>query len=190
MTYKEPIAFVLGGVIGAAIGIFATKKHYQKVANAEIEGARSAYNQRLAEISLKNYNKPMPDFNVQPKSDEPPKTPYYGMESEYEVSEEEIATAVMSDPGVVLEAIDIEDFMEMNGYEKVNAIVYEDGICATEREDDILNPDETVGIDAINILVRTDTDQMFIRNHTTKTDYEVSYMDDTFTNITGIMLRE
>lgn len=197
MTYKEPMLVGLGAALGSAVTYFAVKKHYKTKADNEIEEMRAAYNRRLAELSERNRNKPIPDVDefiaeVTTKEETPTAVPVpfeYLAAKEREATPEEAETVVRSKPGPVLEAITQEDFIERNGYDKVDVVVYADGIAATESEDEILDAEETIGIDAVPRIIRGHEDVIYIRNNDLMIDYEIYGNDDTYTDVTGIQVR-
>lgn len=198
MTYKEPLLLGIGAAVGSAITALTLKNHYRRQADAEVEGMRQAYNVRLSEMALRNRTKPMPDIqevaealSVKIKTTEPDPAAMtnYREAFEREATEEEIANVILSNPGPVLEAITQDDFIEPNGYEKVNVIVYADGIAATEADDAILDVDDTIGVDAVPRMIRGNEEAIYIRNNDLMTDYEIVANENTYTEVTGIHVR-
>lgn len=199
MTYKEPLLIGVGAAIGSAVTMLVMKKHYQAKADNEIEEMRAAYNRRLSELSERNRNKPVPDmedFIAEVTTPEPTKDartseipPEYAAAKEREATPEEVETVVQSKPGPVLESITQDDFLEHNGYDKVDVVVYADGIAADESTDDILDVDETIGIDAVPRIIRGHEEVIYIRNNDLMIDYEIYGNDDTYSDVTGIQVR-
>ena len=194
MTYKEPLLVGVGAALGSAITYFTVKKRFQAKADSEIEEMRRAYNSRLAELSERNRNKPMPDIHelvaeVTKPAPENGIPVDYSAAKEREATPEEIETVVQSKPGPVLEAITPEDFIAHNGYDKVDVVVYADGIAANQSTDEILDAEETIGIDAVPRIIRGHEDVIYIRNNDLMIDYEIYGNEDTYTEVTGIQVR-
>lgn len=194
MTYKEPLLFGVGAALGSVITYFTVKKRFQAKADSEIEEMRSAYNRRLSELAERNRNKPVPDIEdliaeVTTPEPAPAVLHDYTVATEREATAEEIQTVVQSKPGPVLQAITQDDFIVNNGYDKVDVVVYSDGIAANESTDEILDAEETIGIDAVPRIIRGHEDVIYIRNNDLMIDYEIYGNDDTYTNVTGIQVR-
>ena len=83
-----------------------------------------------------------------------------------------------------------ENYMYDHDYDKMTVIVYADGTLARDDNDDILDVDETIGVDAYNAAVNSNNpyDAIYIRNTDRMIDYEVVTSDKTYTEQTGVFL--
>ena len=60
MSFKEPLCFLGGLIVGGAIGVLAMRRRCDEQVNQAYEESRTYYNKKLAEVSAKNRNKPAP----------------------------------------------------------------------------------------------------------------------------------
>ena len=60
MSFKEPLCFLGGLIVGGAIGVLSMRRRCDEQVNKAYEESRSYYNKKLAELSAKNRNKPAP----------------------------------------------------------------------------------------------------------------------------------
>lgn len=86
-------------------------------------------------------------------------------------------------------AISPEEFEEpeekdKGDYDKISLTYYSNGILADEQ-DDIIDPDESVGRDFSQHFGEYEQDAVYIRNEVTQTDYEVTRDLRTYEEVTG-----
>lgn len=197
MTYKEPLCFVAGAVVGAVGCYFAMKQRCDSHVNAAWEESRHYYNKKVSELSRKNRNKPEPTELVNNKLPDDVETVVKDGKTDYT----KYATMTKEDPEnpVCVETdeeepdiyqITEEDWMYDRDYEKVTAIIYSDGIIANDEDDDILEIEDTVGQDGYDAgLHNQDPNRgVYIRNTIRSIDYEIVTSDRSYTEATGIFV--
>lgn len=70
------------------------------------------------------------------------------------------------------------------GYDEEQLYFYAADETLTDKDDCIVDPDETnVGDDAIDIFLYTDTENTYIRNNETKTDYEIIKVNGSYASV-------
>lgn len=90
----------------------------------------------------------------------------------------------------IIEFIDDGEFASMNGYEKVNLVLYEDDVLANEMSDDIVLVEDTVGQQAIDDFKHYNPEAFYVRNNQLMTEYEITRDHRTYEEVTGIPIRE
>lgn len=191
MSYKEPLCFVAGAVVGAVVGIFAVKRKYECYANEQIEECRHGYNHKLYELSQQNRNKP-PLSTIVKEAGGATNTYEYKPDVVEDYSEEddpEDPVIAVNEP--VITIIDDDEYAYNGRYNKESVIIYRDGTVARDDNDDVIDVSETIGADAYErALHDPDPDEpVYVRNETTQTDYEILLSQKTYTEATGIFLR-
>lgn len=202
MSFKEPLCFLGGLIVGGAIGILVMRRRCDEQVNQAYEESRSYYNKKLAEVSAKNRNKPAPAEIVKSivKDDtepvvvqkNPEKTDYTAYST---ITKEDPVdqVPVESKPEETEEPfvlISDENYMYDYDYDKMTVVVYADGTLARDDDDDILNVDETIGAGVYNAALNSGNpyDAIYVRNKERQIDYEVVTNDKTYTEQTGVFL--
>lgn len=195
MTYKEPLCFAVGAIIGATIGVFVTKRNCDVRINREVEEARHAYNEKLGELSRKNRNKPdvselvksvLPD-DIQTTTKDPDKHDYMQYAT---MTKEEPEDVVARGDGPEILGITEDDYMYDRDYEKETVIIYADGVLARDSDDDILDVEETIGANGYDRAQNglNSAEAVYVRNESAAIDYEIITSDKTYTEATGVFL--
>lgn len=197
MTYKEPLCFVAGAIVGAAIGVFVTRRQCDIRINKEVEEARHAYNEKLANISKQSRNKPdVSDLvksvrvdDVKTELKDPNKTDYTKYATTTE-EDPENPVIVSDNTSSDIYPIADENWMYDRGYDKLTAIIYADGTLARDDNDDILDVEDTIGSDGYDAALHNPVlgEAVYIRNTILNTDYEIITSDKTYTEQTGVFL--
>lgn len=202
MSFKEPLCFLGGLIVGGAIGVLVMRRRCDKQVNQAYEESRSYYNKKLSEVSAKSRNKPSPAEIVKSiiKDDaepavvqkNPEKTDYTAYST---ITKEDPADPVLienkseetEDPFVL---ISDENYMYDHDYDKMTVVVYADGTLARDDDDDILDVDETIGAGVYNAALNSGNpyDAIYVRNKERQIDYEVVTNDKTYTEQTGVFL--
>lgn len=79
--------------------------------------------------------------------------------------------------------ITADEFGEQ-GYDEEQLYFYAADETLVDKDDCIVDPDETnVGDDAIDIFLYTDTENTYIRNNETKTDYEIIKVNGSYASV-------
>ena len=202
MSFKEPLCFLGGLIVGGAIGVLGMRRRCDEQVNQAYEESRSYYNKKIAEVSAKNRNKPTPAELVKSivKDDtepvavqkNPEKTDYTAYST---ITKEDPVDPVPleTNPEETEESfvlISDENYMYDHDYDKMTVVVYADGTLARDDNDDILDVDETIGAGAYNAALNSGNpyDAIYIRNKDRQIDYEVVTNDKTYTEQTGVFL--
>jgi len=196
MTYKEPLCFIAGVVVGGAIGVFAMRRQCDARINKEVEEARHAYNEKLSNLSKKNRNKPdaselvnsvlVDDVKTAVKN--PDKKDYKAYATVTDEDPEDPVITKVDAPDIF--QISDENWMYDRDYEKITAIIYADGTLARDDNDDILDIEDTIGPDGYDIALHNDdpSEATYIRNDSGMIDYEIITSEKTYTEQTGVFL--
>ncbi len=202
MSFKEPLCFLGGLIVGGAVGILVMRRRCDEQVNQAYEESRSYYNKKLAEVSAKNRNKPAPAEIVKSivKDDAEPTvvlknpektdyTAYSTITKEDPVDPVPVKTEPeeKEEPFVL---ISDEDYMYDHDYDKMTVVVYADGTLARDDDDDVLEVDETIGDGVYNAALNSGNpyDAIYVRNKERQIDYEVVTNDKTYTEQTGVFL--
>ena len=202
MSFKEPLCFLGGLIVGGAIGVLGMRRHCDEQVNKAYEESRSYYNKKLAELSAKNRNKPAPveiiksvvkddtePMVIQKNPDKTDYTAYSTITKEDPVDPVPLETnpEETEEPFVL---ITDEDYMYDHNYDKITVVVYADGTLARDDNDDILDVDETIGVSVYNAALNSGNpyDAIYVRNEDRQIDYEVVTNDKTYTEQTGVFL--
>lgn len=190
MNVKYIGCFAAGAGFGALVAVMTTKRKYELLANKEIEEARAHYNKKLSDMSLQNRTKTdISDLvnSVQMKHHDEP-VDY----SKYDTTTKEEPEVIVphEEAGPVLTDISQDEFAEPNGYDKETVILYRDGVVAKADDDNLIDPDETTGTDILERIDGRTGDALYVRNESLIIDFEVTYDNRTYTEATGIYLKE
>ena len=202
MSFKEPLCFLGGLIVGGAVGVLVMRRRCDEQVNQAYEESRSYYNKKLAEVSAKNRNKPAPaelaksivndDAEPTVVLKNPEKTDYTAYST---ITKEDPVDPVpvktepeeKEEPFVL---ISDEDYMYDHDYDKMTVVVYADGTLARDDDDDVLEVDETIGDGVYNAALNSGNpyDAIYVRNKERQIDYEVVTNDKTYTEQTGVFL--
>lgn len=202
MSFKEPLCFLGGLIVGGAVGVLVMRRRCDEQVNQAYEESRSYYNKKLAEVSAKNRNKPAPaelaksivkddsePTVVQKNPEKTDYTAYSTITKEDSVDPVPVKTEPeeKEEPFVL---ISDEDYMYDHDYDKMTVVVYADGTLARDDDDDVLEVDETIGDGVYNAALNSGNpyDAIYVRNKERQIDYEVVTNDKTYTEQTGVFL--
>ena len=193
--YKKALIFIGGAVTGSLVSWYFTKKKYETLAENEIAKMREGYRKKNKELADR--------ARIKPDISEVTKDRFTIHQEDVDLSEKEenlIAKyAEESEPtgeenispnDDIIEFIDDGEFASMNGYEKVNLVLYEDDVLANEISDDIVLVEDTVGQQAIDDFKHYNPEAFYVRNNQLMTEYEITRDHRTYEEVTGIPIRE
>lgn len=63
--------------------------------------------------------------------------------------------------------------------------LYSDGVLADELDDEILNPESRIGEGILSKFMKSDSDEIHIRNERTKSDYEIVKDERRYSDVVG-----
>lgn len=193
---KGVFIFAGGAVTGALVSFFVTKhiceKKYSAEFNEEINKFKESYIPKTP-VEVKKETK-----TVELKTGEEPQIAvnaaidYSSIVKKYSEMSAEIV--VDDKPHHTSEDcfvfINSSLFASLDGYEKVDLVLYSDGKLASEHDYELVDPAFTCGDEAVDILARGDADEIYVRNEMTNIEYAISISDSTYADATGIYSRE
>lgn len=193
--YNKALIFIGGAVTGSLISWYFTKKKYETLAENEIAKMREGYRQKNKELAERARVKPnisevvndrltirQEDVDLAEKEE--------NLIAKYAEESEPTGEENISPNDDVIEFIDDSEFASMNGYEKVNLVLYEDDVLANEMSDDIVLVEDTVGQQAIDDFKHYNPEAFYVRNNQLMTEYEITRDHRTYEEVTGIPIRE
>lgn len=193
--YNKALIFIGGAVTGSLVSWYFTKKKYETLAENEIAKMREWYRQKNKELAERARIKPdisevtkdritihQEDVDLSEKEE--------NLIAKYAEESEPTGEENISHNDDIIEFIDDGEFASMNGYEKVNLVLYEDDVLANEISDDIVLVEDTVGQQAIDDFKHYNPEAFYVRNNQLMTEYEITRDHRTYEEVTGIPIRE
>ena len=193
--YKKALIFIGGAVTGSLVSWYFTKKKYETLAENEIAKMREGYRKKNKELAERARVKPnisevVNDRLTIHKEDVDLAEKEENLIAKYAEESEPTGEENISPNDDVIEFIDDGEFASMNGYEKVNLVLYEDDVLANEMSDDIVLVEDTVGQQAIDDFKHYNPEAFYVRNNQLMTEYEITRDHRTYEEVTGIPIRE
>lgn len=193
--YNKALIFIGGAVTGSLVSWYFTKKKYETLAENEIAKMREGYRQKNKELAERARIKPnisevVNDRLTIHKDDVDLSEKEENLIAKYAEESEPTGEENISPNDDVIEFIDDGEFASMNGYEKVNLVLYEDDVLANEMSDDIVLVEDTVGQQAIDDFKHYNPEAFYVRNNQLMTEYEITRDHRTYEEVTGIPIRE
>ena len=193
--YKKALIFIGGAVTGSLVSWYFTKKKYETLAENEIAKMREGYRKKNKELAERARVKPnisevVNDRLTIHKEDVDLAEKEENLIAKYAEESEPTGEENISPNDDVIEFIDDGEFASMNGYEKVNLVLYEDDVLANEISDDIVLVEDTVGQQAIDDFKHYNPEAFYVRNNQLMTEYEITRDHRTYEEVTGIPIRE
>lgn len=171
---RSIVSFFLGLMIGAAGGAYVAKTISDKKAEDAIEKAtleaRDYYKEKYAPKE-----EPKPEPTVENFSR------IYGRAFDIRESEPKPSTNVET----YAYEIDPDEFGEDSEYTTYSLDYYSDGNLVDETGNVVDDPIHLVGGDVLDNISMTNP-TAYVRNDITKTDYEITYVDDTYEQSGGV----
>lgn len=187
MDNKNILMFLGGAVIGSLISWYFTKNKYETMATTEINEMRDFYKNKQKELSQMNKEKPpienLIDVEIDPEEKQKYETIITTEKYDDEGRDESLKENNIS-------FIDVAEFDSYNGYEKSNLVLYSDDILADELSDDIYLIDDSIGVEAAELLRNDRPEVIYIRNEENKTEYEVTWDNRSYGEVTGIFIKD
>lgn len=193
--YNKALIFIGGAVTGSLVSWYFTKKKYETLAENEIAKMREGYRKKNKELADRARVKPnisevVNDRLTIPKDDVDLSEKEENLIAKYAEESEPTGEENISPNDDIIEFIDDGEFASMNGYEKVNLVLYEDDVLANEMSDDIVLVEDTVGQQAIDDFKHYNPEAFYVRNNQLMTEYEITRDHRTYEEVTGIPIRE
>lgn len=187
MQHKDILIFAGGAIIGSLISWHYTKKKYEEISKSEIATMREVYRKKNEDLAIKARVKPDPEYLVNEIEREKDRIKYNEIVEKEEYSTESDEDDFDNDG---ISFIDDEEYLSMNGYDKINLVLYQDDILAEELDDEIVLVEDTIGQEAVDNLKEYLPEAVYVRNDKTKTEYEVTRDARTYGEVTGIHIKE
>lgn len=187
MQHKEIFIFAGGAILGSLVSWYYTRKKYEAISREEISQMRELYRKKNEDLAMKARVKPDPEYLVNKIEKQEDKIKYNEIVSQNEYSTES-ADDDFDNNGISF--IDDEEYLSVNGYDKINLVLYKDGFLAGEIDDEIVLVEDTIGQEAVDNLTEYQPEAVYVRNDNTKTEYEVTRDDRTYGEVTGIHIKE
>ena len=193
--YNKALIFIGGAVTGSLVSWYFTKKKYETLAENEIAKMREGYRQKNKELAERARIKPdisevVKDQITIHKEDADLAEKEKNLIAKYAEESEPTGEENISPNDDIIDFIDYGEFASMNGYEKVNLVLYEDDVLANEMSDDIVLVEDTVGQQAIDDFKHYNPEAFYVRNNQLMTEYEITRDHRTYEEVTGIPIRE
>lgn len=197
---KGVFIFIGGAVTGALASFFATKyvydKKYSELFSEEIRKFKETYTPSSpVEVKEDTAKFPKVDISERMESEQAAASTaidYSSIVKKY--GNDEVNVVVDTTPHITDEDrftyINSSLFASLDGYEKIDLVLYSDGKLASEHNDELVDPAFTCGEEAVEILARGDANEIYVRNELTSIEYAVSVSDSTYMDATGIFLNE
>lgn len=187
--------FIVGAGVGSAVAWFYLKKHYEQIAQEEIDSVKSVFAKNKQDFQSEKNNddqednqhkadiaKLKPDLvNYAAKLQEEGYT-NYTKHSEKNIREKD---EPMPDKPYVISP---DEYANSENYMQISLTYYSDGVLADDEDEIIEDIDGTVGEDFADHFGEYEDDSVFIRNDRMRCDYEILRDNRSFSDVTGINL--
>lgn len=188
MTNREFLSFV----IGLAIGVVSSALYFRGKTQEEVDEVRSFYLSKVDENEatenteaetveekvFREFNATKPEIRDYINTLRERKYVDYSKTAEPDAPSAKVPD-VIADPYV----ISIDDFGQEEGYDTITLTAYSDGTIANYADDELEDPESTVGEDILNKF--GDEDVVYIRNDRLKADFEVVRDNRTYVEVVG-----
>ena len=188
MTNREFLSFV----IGLAIGVVSSALYFRGKTQEEVDEVRSFYLSKVGENEatenteaetveekvFREFNATKPEIRDYINTLRERKYVDYSKTAEPDDSSAKVPD-VIADPYV----ISIDDFGQEEGYDTITLTAYSDGTIANYADDELEDPESTVGEDVLSKF--GDEDVVYIRNDRLKADFEVVRDNRTYVEVVG-----
>ena len=197
---KESIIFTAGGLIGAGVAWFLTKKYYRERTEKEIESVKEAYDRLKEDIQKRaDAAKSKPDLSVYmealKKSEEKAAAPtpinYSGFTSGTEEPDEPEPIEYVSTARPIEKEVDhskpyLLDRMpypnEKPYHSLITVIYYADGTYADQHGTEV-EVEDYIGTDMMGYIEETSKDEIFIRNEELELDVDIIKDNRTYDDV-------
>lgn len=165
---KGFVAFI-SFVAGAGVGVLATKNYFDKkyadIAKDEIESVKSVFSKRTEEMESKPTDEEPNRFEKDTRHDDM-------MDYLSAIDKTNYASKEPKTDDEKIYVISPEEFGELEDYDKISLTLYADNVLADDMNN-VINPEETVSLDALNRFGEYEDDAVFVRNDIRRCDYEI-----------------
>lgn len=167
-TLSNIIVFSVGAAIGAVLAWKLTKEKYEKLANADIAAAHEQYKREATK-----YEKP--EFRTKEIEQYTDLTERLGYSQEI-AEKGETTPETVKDQFSPIHIIDPLTMNDDTDLDVEYCTLYANDIL-TDREDNVMDIETTIGLEALEHIGEYDRDMVYVRNDDTRTYYEVLRVD-------------
>ena len=175
-AFSKILIFAAGAAVGSAVTWKLVKTKYEQIANEEIESVKEFFGRGK---------------NKEEESEEVYEVFADGVLKEVEKICEENGYTNYSNTKKEEEEMDIdapyviapEEFGELDDYETETLTYYKDKVLADDWDNKIENVDDLVGEESLTHFGEYEEDSVYVRNDTTKTDYEILLDERNFSDV-------
>lgn len=185
--------FAVGAAIGSAVAWLYAKKHYERIANEEIESMKEWVARRVEEQDKeKEEESESPVQNPATPSIKPDLMDYASKVKDLGYVDYSRRTEEKEETDDEEEVDDTDDYIyvikpEIFGeedYEEVSLTYYADGVLTDEQDNPIEDVAGMVGADYASHFGEYKDDSVFIRNDRLRTDFEILADQRKYSNLT------
>lgn len=166
MSKTNFAVLLLGAAIGAGTAYLYLRKHFEQIAQEEIDSVKETYS-----CKCDGRCKCEPEES----EEENEKTEYEAATNEYKSAEPNAVkihrTGVRSEPYVIKP--DEFGMLEDKGYDEVSLTYYSDGVLVDDGDNVIEDTASLVGTDFADYFGEYEEDSVHVRNEMLKCDYEI-----------------
>lgn len=169
MNYKIALAFLVGGVVGAAATWSYAKKHFSEIADEEIASVKRVYAREKNSSAEEEEQSAVSEQDVRDYAKEVSRLNYSGKSADEDLDDAMDAHKRATKPYV----IPPEEFGELDDHETVTWYHHTDGVLSDEDGRRVEDVDGSVGRDYAKHFGEYDDSAVHIRNDRLKMDYEI-----------------
>lgn len=181
--------FMAGAAVGSAAAWMYLKKHYERIAQEEIDSVKATFAERKVTFN-DEARAARPDTQADIAKLKPDLIKYAGIVkennytnySEHSKANNEEGDDSMSDKPYVISP---EEYEESDDYTLISLTCYSDGILVDDEDEIMKDTEETVGEDFVNHFGDYENDTVFVRNDRLRCDYEILKDHRSFKDVTG-----
>lgn len=189
--------FMAGATVGSAATWLYLKKHYEQIAQEEIDSVKAVFAERKPDFNTNNKAQKDEQSENQHKADiaklKPDLVDYaaklqkegytnYTEHSQKNTIEEK--DEPMPDKPYI---ISTDDFGNSDNYTQISLTYYaKDGVLADDEDEIVEDIDDTVGEDFADHFGDYEDDSVFVRNDRLRCDYEICRDNRSFREVTGM----
>lgn len=189
--------FMAGATVGSVATWLYLKKHYEQIAQEEIDSVKAVFAERKPDFFEKNDDKKLDEqAENQHKADiaklKPDLVEYaaklqeegytnYTEHSKKSVNEEKDKPMIEDEPYV----ISPDEFGESDNYTQINLTYYSDGTLADDEDEVMEDIEGTVGENFADHFGDYEDDSVHIRNDRLRCEYEICKDNRTYDEVVG-----
>lgn len=186
--------FMAGLTVGSVAAWFCLKKHYEQIAQEEIDSVKKVFAERRAAQAVKDEDKEQ--IENQHKADIAKLKPdlmdyaaflqkegYTNYTEHSQKEEKKKETETMTAKPYILTP---DEFgMSEDDYSQISLVYYADGVLADEEDEPVEDEASIVGEEYMSHFGEYEQDTVYIRNDRLKCDYEILRDHRSFREVTG-----